>query len=78
MLLVAPEYYLTLELKYLQKVFKEYNNYPHWLITQVFNDISKVFNQQQEVILTNETTTAEESNSKKQIMKVLVRKAAQL
>ena len=70
MLLVAPEYYLTLELKYLQKAFKEYNNYPHWLITQVFNDISKVFNQQQEVILTNETTTAEESNSKKQIMKL--------
>ena len=59
---------MTLELKYLQKVFKEYNNYPHWFITQVFNDVNKIFNQQQEVIVTNETTTAEESNSIKQIV----------
>ena len=25
--------------------FKEYNNYPHWFITQVFNDVDKIFNQ---------------------------------
>ena len=50
---------------YLGKVFTEYNNYPHWFITQVFNDVNKIFNLQQEVIVTNETTTSEESNSKK-------------
>ena len=66
----SDDHYLTLELKYLRKVFKEHNNYPHWFITQVFNDVNKIINQQQGVIVSNETTTAEESNSKKQIMKL--------
>ena len=61
---------MTLELKYLRKVFKEYNKYPHWFITLVFNDVSEIFNQQQEVNFTNETAIAEESISKKQIMKL--------
>ena len=68
-LICSNDHYLTLELLDLQKVFKEYNNYPHWFITQVFNDVNKIFNQQ-EVIATNETTTVEESNSKKEIMKL--------
>ena len=67
-LICSNNHYLTLELKYLRKVSKEYNNYPHWFITQVFNDVNKIFNQQQEVIVTNETRTAEESNSIKQIV----------
>ena len=69
-LICLNDHYLTLELKYLWKVFKEYNNYPYWLITQVFNDVNKIFKQQQRVIIANETATAEESNSKKQIMKL--------
>ena len=32
---------------------------------QVFNDVNKILNQQQELIVTNETTTSEESNFKK-------------
>ena len=61
---------MTLELTYLREVFKEYNNYPHWFITQVFNGVSKIFNQHQDVTVINETTTATRSNSKKQIMKL--------
>ena len=57
-------------MKYLRKVFEEYNNYPHWLITQVFHDVNKIFDQEEGVIVTNETTTVEESNSKKQMMKL--------
>ena len=67
----SNDHYLTLELKYLVKLFKEYSNYPHWFITQNFNDANKIFNQQQGVIVTNEMTAAEESNSKKQIMMLL-------
>ena len=45
-LICSNGYYLTLELKYLGKAFKEYNNYPHWFITQVFNNVDNdVFNQ---------------------------------
>ena len=66
----SNDHYLTLELKYLWKVFKLYNNYPHWFITQVLNDANRIFNQQQEIIVTNEATIAEESISKKQIMKL--------
>ena len=69
-LICSNDHYLTLELKYLRKVFKEYNNYPQWFITQVFNDVNKILNQQQEVIVTNEATITEESNSKKQIIKL--------
>ena len=61
---------MTLKLTYLREVFKEYNNYPHWFITQVFNGVSKIFNQHQDVTVINETTTATRSNSKKQIMKL--------
>ena len=68
-MICSNDHYLTLELKYLQKVLKEYINYPHWFITQVFNDVNKIFNEQQ-VNVTNETATAEESISKKQIMKL--------
>ena len=64
-LICSNDHYLILELNYLRKDFKEYNNYPHWFITRVFNYVNKTFNQQQGVIVTNETTTAEESNSKK-------------
>ena len=70
-LMCSNDHYLTLELKYLVKVFKEYSNYPHWFITQNFNDVNKIFNQQQGVIVTNEMAAAEESNSKKQIMMLL-------
>ena len=70
-MICSNDYYLTLELKYLQKVFKKYKNYTHWFITQAFNDVNKIFNQQQEVTVTNETTITEESNYKKQIMKLL-------
>ena len=69
-LICSNDHYFTLEPKYLWKVFKECNTYPHWFITQVFNVVNKTFNQQQEVTVTNETTTSEESNSKKQIMKL--------
>ena len=69
-LICSNDHYLTLELKYLWKVSKEYNNYPHWFITQVFNDVNKILNQQQEVIVTNETAITEKSNTKKQIMKL--------
>ena len=69
-MICSNDHYLTIELTYLRKDFKEYNNYPHWFLTQVFNDVNEIFNQQQEVIVTNETTTAEESNAKKQIMKL--------
>ena len=69
-MICSNDHYLTIELTYLRKDFKEYNNYPHWFLTQVFNDVNEIFNQQQEVIVTNETITAEESNSKKQIMKL--------
>ena len=69
-LICSNDHYLTLELKYLWKVSKEYNNYPHWFITQVFNDVTKILNQQQEVIVTNETAITEKSNTKKQIMKL--------
>ena len=44
-LICSNGHYLTLELKYLRKVFKEYNKHPHWFITQVFNDVDKIFNQ---------------------------------
>ena len=64
-LICSNYHYLILGLNYLRKDFKEYNNYPHWFITRVFNYVNKTFNQQQGVIVTNETTTAEESNSKK-------------
>ena len=63
-LICSNDHYLTLEPKYLWKVFKEYNNYPHWFITQVFNDVNKIFNQQQEVTVTNEKITADEIISK--------------
>ena len=41
-LICSNDHYLTLELKYLWKYFKEYNNYLHWFITQVFNDFNKI------------------------------------
>ena len=45
-LICSNGHYLTLELKYLRKVFKEHNNYPHWwFITEVINDVDKIFNQ---------------------------------
>ena len=67
-LICSNDHYLTLEMKYLQKVFKEYNNYLRWFNTQVFNDVNKILYKQQEITVTNEATTAEEHNSKKQIM----------
>ena len=63
-LICSNDHYLTLELKYLRKDFKQCNNYPHWFITQVFNDVNKIFNQQQEVTVTNEKITADEIISK--------------
>ena len=54
----SNHHHLTLELEYLRKGFKEYNNYPHWFITQDFNGVNKIFNKQQEVIAINETATA--------------------
>ena len=69
-LVCSNDHYLTLELNYLRKVFNEYNNYPHWFITQVFNDVNNVFNQQHQTTDINNTTIAEENNSKKQIMKL--------
>ena len=49
-LICSNDHYLTLEgihgfYGMQQLVFKEYNNYPHWFITQVFNDVDKIFNQ---------------------------------
>ena len=45
-LICSNGHYLALELKYLLNIFKEYNNYPHWFITRVFNDVDNdVFNQ---------------------------------
>ena len=44
-LICSNDHYLISELQYLQKVFKECNNYPHQFITQVFNDVDNIFNQ---------------------------------
>ena len=57
-LIFSNDHYLTLEPKYLWKV--KYFGYPHWFITQLFNDVNKIFNQQQEVTVTNEKITADE------------------
>ena len=44
-LICSDNQYFALELKYLRKVFKKYNNYPHWFIVQVFNNVDKLFDQ---------------------------------
>ena len=45
-LICSNDHHLTLELEYLQKGFKEYNNYPHWFITLDFNGVNKIFKKQ--------------------------------
>ena len=42
-LICSNDHYLTLKLKYLWKVFKEYNNYPYWSITLSSIDVDKIF-----------------------------------
>ena len=56
--------FLNKELTHLRKVFNEYNGYPHWLITKVFNETSKEHQ-------THNTNTEVVTNAKKKCMMIL-------